>query len=49
MIKKIKNTVLWTYVMQELNKKEIVRTFYEKELPKKKKKKKSEFRVQSLK
>ena len=40
MIKKVKNTVLCTYVIQELNKKEIVRKFYEKELPKTKKKKK---------
>ena len=33
-IKEVKNTVLWTYVIKELNEKEIVRTFYEKELQK---------------
>ena len=32
MIKKVKNTVLWTYVINNLNDKEIVGTFYEKEL-----------------
>ena len=35
----IKNTVTWTYVMNDLNDEEIVGTFYEKELQKKKKKK----------
>ena len=30
MIKKVKNSVLWTYVFNDLNSKEIVRTFYEK-------------------
>ena len=33
-IKEVKNTVLWTYVIKELNEKEIVRAFYEKELQK---------------
>ena len=31
-IKKIKNTVPWTYIISDLNGEEIVRTFYEKEL-----------------
>ena len=31
---KIKNTVLWTYVISDLNGEEIVGTFYEKELQK---------------
>ena len=34
MIKKIKNTVPWTYVINGLNGEEIVGTFYEKELQK---------------
>ena len=34
-IKKVKNTVLWTYVIIDLNGEEIVRTFREKELKKK--------------
>ena len=33
-IKKVKNTVPWTYVINDLNGEEIVRTFYEKELQK---------------
>ena len=33
-IKKVKNTVLWTYVMSDLNREEIVGTFYGKELQK---------------
>ena len=38
-IKKVKNTVSWTYVIiNDLNEKETAGTFYEKELPKKKKK-----------
>ena len=32
MIKKVKNTVPWTYVLNDLNGQEIVGTFYEKEL-----------------
>ena len=31
-IKKIKNTVPWTYVINDLNGKEIIGTFYENEL-----------------
>ena len=31
-IKKIKNTVPWTYIINDLNDKEIIGTFYEKEL-----------------
>ena len=38
-IKKIKNTVLWTYVVSDLKGEEIVGTFYEKELKKSKSKK----------
>ena len=34
MIKEIKNTVPWTYVINDLNGEEIIRTFYEKELQK---------------
>ena len=33
-IKEIKNTVLWTYVINDFNGKEIIGTFYEKELQK---------------
>ena len=33
-ISKIKNTVPWTYVMNDLNGEEIIGTFYEKELQK---------------
>ena len=33
-ISKIKNTVLWTYVLSDLNEEHIARTFYEKELQK---------------
>ena len=33
-IKEIKNTVPWTYVINDLNGKEIIGTFYEKELQK---------------
>ena len=39
MIKKVKNTVPWTYVISDLNGEEIVGVFYQKELlPKKIKK-----------
>ena len=34
MIKKIKNTMLWTCVISDLKGEEIVGTFYEKELQK---------------
>ena len=33
-IKKVKNTVPWTYVINDLNSEEIIGTFYEKELQK---------------
>ena len=33
-INKIKNTVLWTYVINDLNDEEIIGTFYDKELQK---------------
>ena len=33
-IKKVKNKVPWTYVVNDLNGKEIIGTFYEKELQK---------------
>ena len=33
-VKKIKNTVPWTYVVSDLNDEEIVGSFYEKELEK---------------
>ena len=36
MVKKVKNTVLWTYAISDLNGEEILRTFYEKELKKNK-------------
>ena len=34
MIKSVKNTVQWTYVINDLNDNEIIGTFYEKELQK---------------
>ena len=34
MIKKIKDNVPWTYIINDLNGEEIIRTFYEKELQK---------------
>ena len=34
MIKRIKNTVPWTYVINDLNGEEVIGTFYEKELQK---------------
>ena len=34
MIKRIKNAVPWTYVINDLNGDEIIETFYEKELQK---------------
>ena len=45
MIKKVKNSVTWTYVIIDLKGEEIVGTFYEKELKKKNQKK---FRVEKL-
>ena len=44
-IKKLKNTVLWTYVIRDRNGEEIVGTFYEKELQKTNQK---EFRVEKV-
>ena len=41
-IGKIKNTVPWTYIINDLNGKEIIGTFYEKELQKTNQK---EFRI----
>ena len=37
MIKEVKNIVPWTYATNDLNGKEIIGTFYQKELQKKKK------------
>ena len=34
MIKKVKNTVPWAYVINDLNDEKIIETFYEKELQK---------------
>ena len=45
MIIKAKNTVPWTYVIGNLNGKEIVGTFYEKRIPKKQIKKSLELKV----
>ena len=44
-ISKIKNTVPWTYVINDLNKEEIIGTFYEKELQKTNQK---EFRIEKV-
>ena len=44
-IKKIKNTVSWTYVISDLNGQEIVGSFYEKELQKTNQK---EFRIEKV-
>ena len=44
MIKNIKNTVPWTYIINGLNGEEIVGTFYKKELRKTKK----EFRIEKV-
>ena len=45
MIKRIKNTVSWTYVISDLKGEEIVGTFYKKELQKTNQK---EFRVEKV-
>ena len=45
LLKKIKNTVPWTYAISDLNGKEIVGSFYEKELQKTNQK---EFRVEKV-
>ena len=44
-IKKVKNTVPWTYVINDLNGEEIIGTFYEKELQKTNQK---EFRIEKV-
>ena len=44
-ISKIKNTVPWTYVINDLNGEEIIGSFYEKELQKTSQK---EFRIEKL-
>ena len=45
MIKEIKNTVPWTYVINDLNGEEIIGTFYEKELEKTNQ---EEFRIEKV-
>ena len=45
MIKKVKNTVKWTYVLNDLNGDEIIGTFYEKELQKTNQ---QEFRIENV-
>ena len=44
-IKEIKNTVPWTYVINDLNNKETIATFYEKELQKTNQ---QEFRIEKV-
>ena len=44
-IKKVKNTVLWTYVINDLNGEETTGTFYEKELQKTNQ---EEFRIEKV-
>ena len=44
-IKKVKNTVSWTYVMNDLNREKIIGTFYRKELQKTNQKK---FRIEKV-
>ena len=44
-IKEIKNTVPWTYVINDLNREEIIGTFYEKELQKTNQ---QEFRIEKV-
>ena len=44
-IKKVKNTVLWSYVIDDLNNEEIIGSFYEKELQKTNQK---EFRIEKI-
>ena len=45
LLKKLKNTVLWTYVISDLNGEEIVGSFHEKELQKTNQK---EFRIEKV-
>ena len=44
-MKKLKNTVPWTYVISDLNDEEIIGSFYEKELQKTNQK---EFRIEKV-
>ena len=44
-IKKVKNTFPWTYIINDLNGKEIIGTFYEKELQKMNQ---EEFRIEKV-
>ena len=44
-MKKIKNTVPWTYILNDLNGEEIIGTFYENELQKTKQ---NEFRIEKV-
>ena len=44
-VKKVRNTVPWTYIINDLNGKEIIGTFYKKELQKTNKK---EFRIEKV-
>ena len=44
-IKKVKNTVPWTYVINDFNNEEIIGSFYEKELQKTNQK---EFRIEKI-
>ena len=45
LLKKLKNTVLWNYVINDLNGEEITGTFYEKELQKTSQ---EEFRIEKV-
>ena len=45
LLKKVKNTVPWTYVINDLNSEEITGTFYEKELQKTNQ---EEFRIEKV-
>ena len=45
LIKNVKNTVPWTYVINDLNGEEIIRIFYEKELQKTNQ---QEFRIEKV-
>ena len=45
MIKKVKSIVSWTYITSDLNREEIVGTFYQKELQKTNQK---EFRIEKV-
>ena len=47
-VKKVKNTVSWTYIINDLNAKEIIGAFYEKDLQKTKRKSQKEFRIEKV-